>query len=288
MSQGLFEYPVEQSSNLIPMFSNHKYLTAIINSSLKEQLAKVIVDDLENPTICLMTYFAFTAISGDITSQYIEQLLDAIPFHKIILIPPEESWHQLLKTKFGMRLVTPKSKRTKFSSRSLDIGHIRSLKKPLPEHLKLEMIDEKSADLFDSDFQKHFFDMFGSKEVFLEKGFGFVILNDDEVVGATATGNIPYNKSFEIQIVVNKEYRRQGFATLLAMNLIEYSLENGFDPRWDADNDKSAALAQKLGYTNPEPWAMSFRAKLPLVLLRKTKIMKVVIWVLSKLGKDFE
>jgi len=288
VSKELFEYPAEQSSNLIPMFTNHKYLTAIINSSLQEQLAKVLVDDLENPTVCLMSYFWFTAISGNINSQSIDLLLKAIPFHKVTLFPRDDSWYQLLKAKFGIRFVTYKSKRIKFSSESLDLEHIRSLKKPLPEHLKIEAINKNNADLFDSDLEKRFFDLFGSKNVFLEKGFGYVILDDDNVVGAAATGNIPYNDAFEIQIVVNEEYRRQGFATLLATNLIEYSLENGFEPRWDADNDKSAALAKKLGYTNPETYFFSFRAKLPFIILRKTKIMKVVIWVLSKFGKDFD
>ena len=204
MSNELYEYPVEQSADLIPMFENHKYLSVIINSLLQEQMAKLQVDNLVTPTICLMTYQAFTAVSGDINSQSIEQLLDAVPFHKIILIPPNESWHELLKAKWGMCLVTPKSKRTKFSSDGLDIDFIRSLKKPLPEHLKIEAIDEKNAELFASDFEKYFFDFFGSKEAFLQKGFGYVILNDGEVVGAAATGNTPYNKAFEIQIVVNK------------------------------------------------------------------------------------
>ncbi len=288
MSDELYEYPVEQNSNLIPMFNNHKYLSVIINSSIQQKLAKLQVDNLDNPTVCIMTYNPFVAISGDINSQSIESLLEAVPFHKIILIPHDDSWYELLKAKYGMRFITPNSKRTKFSSDGLDIEFIRSLKKPLPKHLNIEASDKENAELFNSDFQKGFFDFFGSKEAFLKKGFGYVILDKDIVVGAAATGNAPFNKAFEIQIVVNKEYRRQGFATLLATNLIEYSLENGYDPRWDADNEKSAALASKLGYTDPEEWALSFRAKLPLVILRKTKIMKVVIWILTKLGKDFE
>lgn len=288
MTKELLQYPVEQSSNLIPMFSNHIYLTTIINSLLKERLAELYVDDLENPTVCLMIYSAFVAISGDINSEYIGQLLESVPFHKILLYPPGDSWFQLLKNQYGMRLVTPNSKRTKFSSDSLSLDHIRSLMKPLPEHLNLEPINDKNSQLFDSNFQKAFFDLFGSSDTFLEKGFGFVILDNDKVVGAAATGNVPYNKAFEIQIIVNKDYRRQGFATLLATNLIEKSLENGFDPRWDADNDKSAAMAKKLGYTHPEIWSMSFRGKLLLVIIRKTKIVKVIIWILTKLGKDFD
>jgi len=288
MTKELLQYPVEQSSNLIPMFSNHIYLTTIINSLLKERLAELYVDDLENPTVCLMIYSAFVAISGDINSEYIGQLLESVPFHKILLYPPGDSWFQLLKNQYGMRLVTPNSKRTKFSSDSLSLDHIRSLMKPLPEHLNLEPINDKNSQLFDSNFQKAFFDLFGSSDTFLEKGFGFVILDNDKVVGAAATGNVPYNLAFEIQIIVNKDYRRQGFATLLATNLIEKSLENGFDPRWDADNDKSAAMAKKLGYTHPEIWSMSFRGKLLLVIIRKTKIVKVIIWILTKLGKDFD
>jgi GNAT superfamily N-acetyltransferase len=285
--KALLEYPVKQSSNLIPMFSNHKYLSLIINSCLQEQMATLLVDNIENPTVCLLSYYSFVALSGDINSHTIDLLLDSVPFHKILLIP-DDSWYQLLRAKYGIRLVIPRSKRKQFSSEALDIEFIRSLKKPLPDHLKLEPISEKNAYFFDPSFQKNFFDFFGSQDAFLEKGFGYVILDQDVVAGAAATGNPPYKNAFEIQIVVKKDYRRQGIATLLAASLIEYSLENGYDPRWDADNEISAALAHKLGYINPEPWSFSFRAKLPLVILRKTKIMKVIIWILTKLGKDFD
>ena len=86
MSTELIEYPIEQSSKLIPMFNNHKYLSVVINSSLQEQLAKLLVDDVENPTVCLMTYDPFVAITGDITSESIKPLLEAVPFHKNILL----------------------------------------------------------------------------------------------------------------------------------------------------------------------------------------------------------
>ena len=158
MLSELIEYPVAESSKLIPMFSNHKYLSVIINSSIQEQLAKVQVDDLENPTVCLMTYDPFVAITGDINSQSIKLLLEAVPFHKIILLPHDDSWYELLKAHYGIRFITPNSERTKFSSDSLGIDFIRSLKKPLPEHLKLDFINEKNAELFDSSFQKSFFD----------------------------------------------------------------------------------------------------------------------------------
>ncbi len=38
----------------------------------------------------------------------------------------------------------------------------------------------------------------------------------------------------------------------MCAHLIEYSLENDYDPRWDAANKPSVGLALKLGYTDPE------------------------------------
>ncbi len=37
-------------------------------------------------------------------------------------------------------------------------------------------------------------------------------------------------------------------------SLIEYSLLQGLVPHWDADNEPSAKLAIKLGFSNPEKY----------------------------------
>ncbi len=55
-------------------------------------------------------------------------------------------------------------------------------------------------------------------------------------------------------IETHPDHRRKGLATLLAAYMIEYSLENGLEPRWDAENESSARLAAKLGYSDPEEY----------------------------------
>jgi hypothetical protein len=37
--------------------------------------------------------------------------------------------------------------------------------------------------------------------------------------------------------------------------MIEYCLERGLEPCWDAHNEISAALAAKLGFVEPAPYA---------------------------------
>jgi RimJ/RimL family protein N-acetyltransferase len=138
---------------------------------------------------------------------------------------------------------------------------------------------------FDKMMQDYIFTLFGTSEEFLKKGFGFCIMHDQKVVCAAATAHPPVDHTFEIQIVTRKEYRRQGLATIAAAYLIAYSLENGYDPKWDADNETSAKLAEKLGYSNPVSYKIHVRAKLPVVILRKLKINNLIRIILKVIGK---
>ena len=57
-------------------------------------------------------------------------------------------------------------------------------------------------------------------------------------------------------VITGMEQLRTGMIDLLDSYKIEYSLENGFEPRWDALTPTSSGLAKKLGYTNPEKYQM--------------------------------
>ena len=141
---------------------------------------------------------------------------------------------------------------------------------------------------FDKMMKEYIFSLFGTSEEFLRKGFGYCIMHDQKIICAAATSHPPVENAFEIQIVTRKEYRRQGLATIAAAYLIEYSLENRYDPRWDADNETSAKLAEKLGYSNPVPYKIYFRARLPVVILRKLKINHIIRIDIKIFGKSPE
>jgi len=84
---------------------------------------------------------------------------------------------------------------------------------------------------------------------FRAHGLGFVIKNEEGIIISGASSFIRYNDGYEIEIGTLKDYRRQGFATIIAAKFILTVLKEGKVPHWDAANTQSKDLALKLGYT---------------------------------------
>jgi predicted GNAT family acetyltransferase len=108
----------------------------------------------------------------------------------------------------------------------------------------------------------HISQFFGSPDEFLKHGFGFCIKHGEKVVSMASTFT-PYDDEIEIEIDTcnSPEYRRKGLATVAGAALVEYALEKGLTPNWDAQTPISVELAKKLGYSNPQPYEAFFRVK---------------------------
>jgi RimJ/RimL family protein N-acetyltransferase len=72
------------------------------------------------------------------------------------------------------------------------------------------------------------------------------------VAGCSSFAISPHSLEFEIQ--THPDYRQRGLATAAASAMIEYCLDHGLEPCWDAHNEISAALARKLGFVEPRPY----------------------------------
>lgn len=84
-------------------------------------------------------------------------------------------------------------------------------------------------------------------DTYRKYGLGVVILKDGEPVSG-ASSYSGYRGGIEIEIDTKEEHRRKGLAHICGARLILECLDRGLYPSWDAQNPKSAALAEKLGY----------------------------------------
>jgi RimJ/RimL family protein N-acetyltransferase len=138
-----------------------------------------------------------------------------------------------------------------FTSEKLDIEHLRRLGSQIPQGYRIESMDLDLAQQLAgerSEFASDHMLNFDSPEDFIERGFGFCILDGDEIVSVATTFAI-CDKGIEIQINTREEHQGKRLATVVAAHLLVYSLERNLDPNWDAANESSVGLAKKLGYT---------------------------------------
>lgn len=87
-----------------------------------------------------------------------------------------------------------------------------------------------------------------SQEHFLRHGFGFCALGDDAILCRCTAEYVSAGKC-GIGIATAAPYRRQGLAALTASAFLEYCVEQGIVPYWDAwlRNQASVATAEKIG-----------------------------------------
>jgi RimJ/RimL family protein N-acetyltransferase len=100
--------------------------------------------------------------------------------------------------------------------------------------------------------KKYYEEYWGSVSNFLDKGFGYCILYNNEVV-SECTAIFCSDDYAEIDIATRDNYRGKGLANILANTFIKHSLEYNIRPSWDCDvsNNSSINLADKLGFIDP-------------------------------------
>ncbi|MHA1934199.1 MAG: GNAT family N-acetyltransferase [Candidatus Thorarchaeota archaeon] len=258
----LHRLPTKDFDKAKSLFESHARFTPIMFAALKQKRGRVMVDSLDSPKVAWFSLKIISAVAGDTSSDAASEIIENFPPHHVIVIP-NDAWMSLVKSIWGDELNA--LKRTSMSHSTLDINHIRSLKKPLPEGFSLQKVDLESIKSIEDEMLTMHIDLFfDTPENFVENGIGFCIKHGEKVVSMASTFT-PFIDEFEIEIdtLDSPEYRRKGFATIAGAALIEYALENGLTPFWDAQTEISVELAKKLGYSQPDSYNVYYRKKPP-------------------------
>ncbi len=239
------------------IFQQFEHFSNYINFAIEFFTPEIWVDDKAQPTLaCFYTAPAWF-LWGDPDTKDVAPLLEMLPADSW-LVPSSDRWDRPLTAYFGEKLIT--HQRASFDSASLSLEHLRRLKSEVPAGLSIVPIDETHINDQEDMLYQDLLCKFFTAADFLQQGAGFCLLENEKIVGFAAANYPIRNQVLEVYIRVDynddPRHRQKGLGTQLGVALLEYCLENGLDPHWDAANDVSVRLALKLGYTPAHNWKM--------------------------------
>lgn len=205
-------------------------------------MGKIYVTD----SVCPASAFAFIGCFGFFVGKPDRELILNKPKGFIIMIPQNEEWSALIEECY------PSAKRiVRYAIKKDTVFDEEKLRREisrLPSEYELIKIDSFIYDkCTENPLTKDFVSAFESKEEYLKKGRGVVIMKDGNIVSG-ASSYTRYNEGIEIEADTIESERRKHLATIACSALILECLNEGLYPSWDAHDMNSVRLAEKLGY----------------------------------------
>ncbi|MBM7614199.1 GNAT family N-acetyltransferase [Alkaliphilus hydrothermalis] len=107
-------------------------------------------------------------------------------------------------------------------------------------------------------FNESIINFWQSKEEFLKKGFGYIVLDREKIISQSISASVE-DGEVEIDILTEQDYRGKGLAKIIASRLIEKCLGEGLIPKWDCivNNTPSRKLAEQLGFEVKKEYNLS-------------------------------
>ena len=251
----IYEADKSVREKLIPMFE--KIESNIILSYLQGHMGNAWVDNLENPTVAQITVGIFVFFAGDSNTKEAEELLYNLPDFTLAIVDSDE-WKNRIETVHSGSIEKFQRYRFNKNPEHLDKKHIQKLLSTLPEGYEIRRINKNIAKVTSfRELSEDFVSQFDSIDDFINRGVGYAILSEGQVVSAATSFSI-YDDGIEIEVASHPNHRRKGLATITASALILDCLDRGIYPSWDGANMESVELAQKLGYIFKESYDTYF------------------------------
>lgn len=169
-----------------------------------------------------------------------------------ILVPGDAGWERLIRTTLGERAVPF----TRWATRPGDFDRSRLTEfiKALSPGLTIRPIGrEMYAALMEEEWSRDLCGNFVDGSDFVRRGIGFAVLWEGVPVAGAASYAV-CDGAIEIEIDTCPDFRRLGLASACGARLILECLDRGIYPGWDAHNEQSLSLAEKLGYRPDRPY----------------------------------
>jgi RimJ/RimL family protein N-acetyltransferase len=215
-----------------------------IDSVLEGQMGKAFAEEGEGASVFAVRAGPFIYFAGDAASPAAPQMMDEL-LPGAFLMPSQSGFLEAALEHFGQRLEPVR--RFSYSAQGLSwesLGRLAERSKYGSEIARMDLpfitrAWNRTDGIELSEFE--------SPQDFLERGIGYHLSRGKKFIGG-AYSSLVSSRGIEVSIFVRPDYRGQGIATVLACRLLQWCLEHHVAPHWDAANEESCKLAEKLGY----------------------------------------
>jgi len=245
----LTELPPSAREALRPLVDGGTGLHGCIDAVLEGTMATARVDDPAHPRIALLD-LNFCFIAGDPHAPAAEEAVRSLE-PRASIVTSRSTWEPLLRRVWGDKL--NEHERVDFDSpHEWDRSRLRGFIDALPNGFGLKSITGDDAARF-AELADSLVYNFPSLDDFVARGAGFGIEHEGRFVSGCSSFAI-CSHSLEFEIQTHEHFRNRGLASATAAAMIEYCIDAGLEPCWDAHNKVSANLAIKLGFVDPKPY----------------------------------
>jgi len=208
----------------------------------------VRADDYARPEVA-MIILDFYLLTGDPRAAAAQDAVQSLcaPWSAVA---SSADWEPLLRRRWSGALRT--RTRVAFQPGQWDRRHLRRFMEAIPPGFTLKRIGAADIVRFAA-LEDSLVYNFPSLNEFVSRGVGFGIEEGGRFVAGCSSFALG-GGCLEFEIDTHEDVRRRGLAQACVAAMIEYCLDTGLEPCWDAHNEASAALAAKLGFVNPRPY----------------------------------
>lgn len=224
------------------------FYDSLIYAYFENKGGTAFADNSDKPQVAVIVSGDFYFVSGEINKNEICEIMDIIGDNKnAVIVPDKPDWFEYMCKVKPLKIV--KRFHTCLPD-NFDKQKIERISEKINQKqgFKIAEIDEYYYNKsLAEDWSKSFVCNFKNFEDFNKNGFGFVIVNGNQIISGTSTF-FYCSKGVEVEVATRKEFQNQGFASVVSARFILECLKRGVSPFWDARNRTSLTIAQKFGF----------------------------------------
>ena len=242
----------EDRKAMTPLFSGLE--DSMVIAYLQGFMGDGYVDRMPDPRAGLIVSAEYCFFGGDFdlpeAKELAEQLFETTRLDQMIAIYPDKQtgWFDLLISIEQFRPVSLHRFGIVHLDYQFNQQKLEAIAHNIPEGMKLVRFDE---DLYRQAMSEHwsmaFCEAFVSAEDYLNRGFGYAVTDQGRLVSGASTMTV-YDGGTETQVATRAGYEGRGLALACSAAFIMECDRRGMRPCWDAANEASLHMAQKLGY----------------------------------------